>query len=234
MPERQRMGPAPARGASGPPALTAQRAALLEAVQHASGAVTTSALAAATGLHENTIREHLDALIARGLVRREPRKATGRGRPAMGYVAAERSEPDPRVQEYVGLATALAGHIARTSDDPASEAREAGRAWSGELDGLAPQPTPREARQRIVELFDELGFAPETDDDASCVALRRCPLLDAAERYPEVICAAHRGLAEGTIKRLGGDPAGVRLKPFAAPGACHLWLNESDEGPASG
>lgn len=234
MPDRQRMGPAPARGASGPPALTAQRAAVLEAVQHARGPVTTSALAAATGLHENTIREHLDALVARGFVRREPGKAAGRGRPAMGYVAAERSEPDPRVQEYVGLTTALAGHISRTSDDPVQEARAAGRAWSQELGDLEPQPTSRDARQRIVDLFDELGFAPETDGEIACVALRRCPLLDAAERYPEVICAAHRGLAEGTLERLGGDPAGVRLEPFAAPGACYLWLNGSDVAPPSG
>lgn len=228
------MGPAPARGASGPPALTAQRAALLEAVQHAREPVTTSELAGSTGLHENTIREHLDALVARGLLRREPRKAAGRGRPAMGYVAAERSEPDPRVQEYVGLTTALAGHISRTSDDPVREARETGRAWSQELPGLEPQPSGREARQRIVELFAELGFAPETSGEASCVALRRCPLLDAAQRYPEVICAAHRGLAEGTLERLGGDPASVRLEPFAAPGACYLSFTDPDVAPPSG
>ncbi len=197
---------------------------MLEAVQHASGPVTTSALALTTGLHENTIREHLDALAARGLIERQPGKPAGRGRPAMEYVAAERSEPDPRVAEYVGLTTALARHIARTSDDPAGEARAAGRAWAEELRGIEPEPDERRARERILAMFEQLGFDPDADEEVARIALRRCPLLDVAVEFPQVVCAAHRGLAEGVLERLGGDASQVRLQPFAAPGACHLWL----------
>ena len=93
--------------------------------------------------------------------------------------------------------------------------------------------------------MEDQGFDPA--DEGDHIALRRCPLLEAAQQHPEVVCAVHRGLvdallAPGDAADPGGDacsrpadsagahpPARYRaeLEPFAAPGMCRLRL-----GPA--
>ncbi|MBE7700297.1 helix-turn-helix domain-containing protein [Oerskovia sp. Sa1BUA8] len=89
------------------------------------------------------------------------------------------------------------------------------------------------ARHEVVDLLDRLGFAPQADDDAASVALTRCPLLEAAYRNPEVVCAVHLGLAQGALERLGAPREGTSLLPFAEPGACRLHLRPAD-GPPEG
>ncbi|MFZ5871716.1 MAG: helix-turn-helix transcriptional regulator [Actinomycetota bacterium] len=222
------LGPAPVRAAAGGTALSGQRAAILEQLQQQPGPATVATLAGELALHPNTVREHLDALVERGLALRERAPARGRGRPAWTYTAASGAvEPDARVREYAGLATALAGHLARTSSEPTAEALEAGRAWGRELAAAAaPEPpaSAAQARRKIVALLDGLGFAPEPDARATTAALRRCPLLDAARRYPDVVCSVHLGIVRGALDVYGGDPERTDLLPFSEPGACRLHL----------
>jgi len=173
------------------------------------------------------VREHLDALVDQGLVIRERGPARGRGRPAWRYAAA--GEPDPRVRDYAGLATALAGHLERVSPDPAADGLDVGREWGRELatgssaDAAAGGSTVR-ARHRVVGLLRELGFDPQADARATTVALRRCPLLDAARRHPQVVCQVHLGIVRGALEVYRGDPEPTELLPFAEPGACRLHL----------
>lgn len=218
------MGPAPARGGEGLPSLSQQRAMLLEALQRRDSVATVAGLAADLGLHTNTVREHLDALVERGLAVRERGRATGRGRPAWTYACASQHEPDVRVREYAGLTTALAGHIARTSSDPVTDALAAGQAWGRDLVDGQPSGSSTSARRRLVALLEQMGFDPRADRQARRVSLRRCPLLDAAVRNPQVICSVHLGMARGALEALGADPTRTRLHPFAEPGACHLTL----------
>jgi predicted ArsR family transcriptional regulator len=210
---------------------------VLELLQGRPSPVTIAEAARELGLHVNTVREHLVALVERGLAVREASAARGRGRPAWIYAASTRVvEPDPRVRDYAGLATALAAHIARTSPDPAADALEAGEAWGRELaqgrpaadSGSRPRARTAVARQEVVGLLGELGFDPLADGRATTVALRRCPLLDAARRHPEVVCQVHLGIARGALDTLGGDASGARLFPFAEPGACRLHLARRD------
>lgn len=188
--------------------------------------MTTAELAGTTGLHENTVREHLEALVARDVAVRARGATTGRGRPATTYEAAARSEPDPRVREYAALTSVLAGQLARISPDPAADGVAAGEQWAAELP-MADGDSDVEGilrRRRVVDLFSELGFDPVADEDAAEVKLRRCPLLDSAIKHPDVVCSVHLGLTRGTIARLGGDPDDVELVPFAEPGSCRLRL----------
>ncbi len=76
----------------------------------------------------------------------------------------------------------------------------------------------------MVELFDRLGFAPETGPRSTTVRLRRCPLLDAARANPEVVCNVHLGIVRGALAALGGEPEPSSLEAFAEPGACRLNL----------
>ncbi len=210
-------GPSPSRFDPAQPHLSPERARVLEAVQRRDSATSVGDIAHELALHENTARKHLDGLVDRGLISRTSGDAVGRGRPARSYSALPQStEPDARVREYVGLATALARHIAATSDDPRRDAIAAGEYWGADL-------VPAEITgTTLVSLLDDLGFAPEADSMGSSIALRRCPLLDAVHAEPVVVCAVHLGIARGVVAALGSDPEGITLEPFSEVGACRL------------
>ncbi len=108
------------------------RAAVLERLREAEIPLTVEALAAETGQHANTVREHLDALVSSGFAARSTASRSGRGRPASLYSAAT---ADPRPAGYAALAAALAGHIAATSNNPTAAGEQAGRQWAHVLAG---------------------------------------------------------------------------------------------------
>ncbi|OBG27298.1 transcriptional regulator [Mycobacterium alsense] len=217
------LGPEPTPVLQAPVALSGQRLRVLEYVR-AHSPVRVADTAVALDLHPNTVREHLDAIVGFGLVERASATAVGRGRPAVLYRASA-ADPTVAVRDYAGLATALAGHLARSSAQPERDARAAGVEWGRELIDESSEAGD-DARQSILKALDRLGFAPDVDsDDPRGIALRRCPLLDAARRYPTVVCQVHLGIVEGMLERLGVQrQAGLDLIPFAEPGACRLFL----------
>ena len=186
---------------------------------------TLAALVALSGLHANTVREHLDALVRAGLVRRRTEPPSGRGRPAWLYEATGRDAAES--PEYAGLAATLAAAIHRTSAQPTEDAIEAGREWGHQLAAArsaGPAKSATAARREAVNLHDDIGFAPRADARAATVRLTRCPLLEAAHRYPDVVCGVHLGLVRGALEEYGADTDGTDLLPFAEPGACRLHL----------
>lgn len=204
--------------------LTEPRATLLEVLQRQPDPVSIDAVVEKTGRHPNTVREQLNWLVDAGLVARTKAPAEGRGRPAWLYfVPGERPEED----EYAELAAALAWQVADTSAHPSEEGRRAGRRWGEEIcqrQGIAPKGNARQGRAVTVEVMEQLGYAPDPDDRLDKVMLRRCPLLQAAHQFPEVVCSTHLGLVETVAARAGADPDRVDLVPFAEPGACRLRL----------
>jgi predicted ArsR family transcriptional regulator len=216
------LGPRAGRG-SGP--LSDSRLRILERLRDQPEPVTQAALVVATGLHENTVREHLDGLLGRGLVRRFKATPTGRGRPAWLYEAIG----EQTTSDYASLAAVLAATIAHTSDNPRQDAIQAGEEWGRELarsrTGGRVAAGASEARDDVVDLLAGLGFGPHADrQDASVIRLTRCPLLEAAHRTPQVVCAVHLGIVRGALEERGASPAGTSLTPFAEPGACLLVL----------
>ena len=202
---------------------------------------TVSALTALTRQHPNTIREHLDGLVNDRLAIRARAPARGRGRPAWLYSAAPGIGSEPGAGEYAGLASALAAQIVRTSRRPFADSIEAGRNWGRELVrqdtlvaasggpvlGSTTAPSAIAARREVVSLLEKLGFAPTADARSAVVKLRRCPLLEAAHQYPEVVCGVHLGIVRGVLDELGADSDRTEctaLQPFSEPGACRLDL----------
>jgi predicted ArsR family transcriptional regulator len=215
------LGPAPTPVLGVAVALSGQRLRALEYVRTRSP-VRIADAAAALDLHPNTIREHLDALVELGLVERSTAGARGRGRPATLYQAAA-ADPAVAVRDYASLATVLAGHLSRTSAHPERDARAAGREWGRELADESGQ-TDDDPRDAVLQALTRLGFAPD-DEGTAGIALHRCPLLDAARRYPVVVCQVHLGIVDGMFERMGAHGrAGIGLSPFAEPGACRLFL----------
>lgn len=202
-------------------------AGVLASLEEHDGPLTVVALAERLGQHPNTLREHLDALVAAGLAERSRAVASGRGRPAWLYAAVPASEDGSR--EYAGLATALAMQLAHTSENPRAEAAAAGQAWGARLAGATrPRPgTSAAIRRGVVDVLDELGFAPEADSRTTTVRLPRCPLLEAAREQPEVVCSVHLGIVRGAMSTWGAEADGIQLVPFAEPGACLLHLTDT-------
>lgn len=218
-------GPLPGSGAHRDP-LSRQRRGVLQYLRGQSGPVTATALAQVCALHVNTVREHLDALVDDGLANRERSAPAGRGRPAWRYRARPPQESPAR--QYAGLAAVLAARIARTSDDPRGDALAAGEDWGRVLtDGQEPSTDPREARERVLNLLGEIGFAPEADAEARRARLPRCPFVETAREHPGVICGVHEGLARAALAALSPTPQQVELLPFAEPHACRLHLDTS-------
>ena len=65
--------------------LSPQRWRVLVALHDSGSACTVAQIAALLGLHANTARTHLDALVDAGLARRQRVPPHGRGRPASSY-----------------------------------------------------------------------------------------------------------------------------------------------------
>ena len=223
--EKISLGPLPPRPPTGR-ALSPSRAALLETLRGRPEPVGLADLVVETGLHRNTVREHMDALIDEGLVARHRAPAEGRGRPAWLY-AATFGPQGTAGNEYAGLAAALATMLERTSEAPAEAGAEAGFEWGRRLAEEAGEPAGRTgaaARRQVVEIFERMGFAPQSDRRSVEVLLTRCPLLEAAHESPTVVCSVHLGIVRGAMSAYGHDGSASELHPFSDPGACHLRL----------
>lgn len=204
------------------------------------GEHTVGELAAATGLHENTTREHLQRLVADGFAQRTPERRTVRGRPRMVYraVSADDLRSDPQAQRRleesiarVALTRVLLEGYGRDVPSPRDAAEDAGRAMA-EHAGLRPVPGPDAAGASALDRqldaleghLDRLGFDPELDRSTMRFHLYRCPFLDLAHARPEVVCHVHLGLAKGVLDAVPGPVAAARLLPFVGPEHCVLEL----------
>lgn len=188
---------------------------MLRTVEAQPTAVTIVALTRALGLHENTVRGHLEQLHADGYLTREASTAGGRGRPAWLW----RATTSPPGSAYAGLATTLAKTLAATSPEPVGAARAAGLSWGAEIAGA--QGEGGAPRTSVIEAMAHHGFDPV--ERGADVVLRQCPLIEAATAHPEIVCAVHQGLVDGVL-RARGETGTSRLLPFTAPGECMLHL----------
>jgi predicted ArsR family transcriptional regulator len=208
------------------------RRAVLEALRRSGDEVDAAQLAAEVGRHVSTVRQHLELLARSGVVSRRVEQRTVRGRPRVLYAATTAREPD----DGDGMmAMMLASQLAQ-GDDPAGQAELAGRRWGRALvqrdDGrTASGSTSRAAdvgatTQRIVDLFDEVGFAPQARPErhGTVIELNRCPFLHVAQAHPEVACSLHLGLLRGALESLGSPVRADRLEPFVTPTLCRAHL----------
>ncbi len=181
------------------------------------------------GVHPNTVRFHLDALVRQGLVERRLEARSGPGRPRT--VHAVRPGMDRAgTREYRLLARMLLSHLAAAGPDARESAMETGREWGRFLMDPPPpfqQPTAARSAERLVALLDDLGFAPaaEGHDDGTGevptrIRLRHCPFLELAEEYGQLVCPLHLGLMQGALAELKAPLTATGLEPFAEPDSC--------------
>ncbi|MDN5854776.1 MAG: helix-turn-helix domain-containing protein [Actinomycetia bacterium] len=205
-----------------------RRRAIVDVLTTTSEPQTITDIADRLAVHGNTVRFHLDALIADGLAERVDGVATGPGRPAAAYRAVRRMDPaGPRM--YQMLAGVLASLVSELPDNTAAAVR-AGRTWGAhaitsvpQADGASGQPEIA----RLVRLLADTGFEPHTDEhDSQTIELRHCPFLEIAYDRREVICPIHLGLMQGALNTMNAPTTVDRLEPFAQPDRCIAHLRQ--------
>jgi predicted ArsR family transcriptional regulator len=166
------------------------------------------------GLHPNTARFHLEALVDAGLATRATQARTVPGRPSLAYQAAGSGAPGHR--RYRLLAEMLASLIVGMLPEPGEAAAQAGREWGRYL---TERPAPFHG---LAAILAEAGFAPEAVADGAGyqLRLRQCPFREVAEAHQEVVCQLHLGLMQGVLDEMRAPVAADRLRPFAEPGLC--------------
>lgn len=201
-------------------------------------------VATALGLHPNSARFHLEALVEEGLAERHEEERTSPGRPRVLYVASAHAAPD-EASGYRELAEVLTEALTTPAATPAEAAEAAGAVRGAHLarsegPGARPATPPARApRGRgpgtlsaagvVVEQMARLGFESRATRtaDGSRVDITPCPFLDLVRTRGEVICAVHRGLVRGTLAELAPGVSLERLVPFADPHRCVVELRSA-------
>ena len=213
-----------------------RRVAVLDALRASDDPLGVTELADRLGIHPNTVRFHLDALVTQGLVDRRLEEPSGRGRPRTVHAPRPGMDRGGR-REYRLLAKILLGQLTSTNVNAGAAAEDAGRAWGRYLIEQIPpfhQTGAAEATQRLTAMMTDLGFAPEPSGDASDrIRLRHCPFLELAEEYSPTLCPLHLGLMQGALTEIRAPITATRLEPFAEPGACLVHLGPTHD-PAAG
>lgn len=210
-----------------------RRREVLGVLRSAKGPLGVVDVAQRIGVHPNTVRFHLDTLVAEGAVQPRVEEPAGPGRPRTVY--APRPGMDRSgTRSYRLLAQVLVSRLAATGPDAGSAARKAGREWGRYLIEPMPpfrRPTAAESAERLTALLADLGFAPVPEPaagsaDADCggaparIRLHHCPFLELAEEYGQVVCSVHLGLMQGALAELDSPLTASGLQPFAEPDSC--------------
>lgn len=188
-------------------------------------------LAETVGLHPNTIREHLMALVKEGLVTRVKASASGRGRPRDLFTAAAPTAGERRVQgasagdlrDYV--LWILASSHGQDASRARQTAREMGRAWGEEARSRSGVDPAEPTHSLVARALEGLGMEPSIGAGGDAVDIGACPVADLAREYPDVMCGVHGAMLEGFC----GASDTVTLLPFHGPLMCQVRVRDRAE-----
>ena len=170
---------------------------------------TVAELVDATGLHPNTVREHLQRLIDDGYVVSTPEHRTTRGRPRVLYSAADGVTSRSAVQRRRVRAAAERGDLMRR---------------------VIPGPTPEldtAALHQIDALVEDLvdaGFDPLVDEDELTVELTPCAHASVQAAHREVLCSVHLGIMQSVLSAADGPLSVDGMRSSCDPRECVVQL----------
>ncbi|WP_337001886.1 MULTISPECIES: helix-turn-helix transcriptional regulator [unclassified Microbacterium] len=177
------------------------------------GELSIGELCEATGLHPNTVREHLQRLIEGGYVIPSIEHRTTRGRPRTLYSAATgvpgASSPVARDK---AKAAARRGDLMRSMLPDA--ATDLGREATYQLDAL-------------VEHLEESGFEPVFDDQRLTVDLSPCPHAAGRPEDRPLLCRVHLELMQGVLNEAGGPLEAECVRDAVLPSDCTVQLRDT-------
>ncbi len=182
--------------------------------------VTVAQIVEFTGLKSNTVRGHLDILIATGVLARKAADSFGRGRPRWLYYGAPAD-----FSPYQVLADALSVQLA-TAADPAVAIAAAER-WAHTLPRLAPAQSPDEAVNEATQALNDLGFHATATELGDAISITQCPYADLVAEHP-IICDIHGALLNQLLDQTGQEVSMDSLEVWARKGMCIARLNRPD------
>lgn len=175
-------------------------------------ALTIGELCDATGLHPNTVREHLQRLIEGGYVIQASEHRTTRGRPRTLYSAATgAADASSPIARNKAKAAAARGDLLRRVLPASASASALGRDATYQLDAL-------------IEHLEESGFEPVVDDEQLTVDLSPCPHAAGRAEDRPMLCTVHLGLMQGVLTEAGGPLAAEAVRTTALPADCTVQL----------
>jgi predicted ArsR family transcriptional regulator len=186
--------------------------------------MTVQMIVEATGLHANTVRGHLDVLLAGDLISREPAESPGRGRPKWLYRAVT-----PKASPFQFLAQALTVQLARA--DSAEFADEAAERWSQALPDLPVAKSPDEAVSETTDALNRLGFHATASPVGDAISVTQCPYAALVDDNP-VICDIHTALVVRVLDQTGQPVTLDSMDIWARRGMCVARLNRPDIAPS--
>lgn len=191
------------------------RRRVLAHLQEVADPLGSDTLATALGLHANTVRFHLDALIRDGLVRRLLDRQGRQGRPRVLYSAAPEG-PSVSDLPFRALAETLLAFV-RDHDDVLSP-EAIGESWGRSMVGDSAE-TSIEA---LVDEVNRLGLTSRltTDEVGELVEIVRCPFRDLTVGGDQTVCRIHLGMLRGYLSAGDAEHTVTELRPWVGPELC--------------
>ena len=199
------------------------RAQIRHLIETAEEPVSVEWLCSRTDLHPNTVRGHLEVLLAAGQIARAPGRREGRGRPPMLYRAV-----GPESPIYQELVTALVAELG-DSTEPALIDDAADR-WAEVVDHSGSAQSIDEALEQAAKALNQLGFSAHVSSVGDTITLGSCPYAALIREQP-VICDIHTALLRELLARTGQPVAVKDMQVWAAPGICRTHLHRPDRQP---
>ena len=203
---------------------SSSRAQLLATLQATDAEFSIEDLSHETGLHVNTIRAHLDVLVAGGHVERIHGAPKGRGRPPFAFRAAEGAR-----SPFDDLARTLSDAL-----DFANEpelARSTAERWAAKLGPLPSADTPDEAVEHAVETLRTVGFSAEASTIGDSITIGNCPYATLIADHP-VICDIHTELLATVLHASNQGVEVEAMDVWVKPTLCRARLIRPDMSPA--
>lgn len=167
-------------------------------------------LSRATGLHENTLRDHLRVLETEGFIRSELEHTGGRGRPRSLFSPVRGDDPSDEAERRI------------------AEAKRQGDLLRRVLPAETTSGLSEDALHQIDALYqhlDDVGLEPDIDEGELVVELNPCPFHSLVEDNREVACRVHEELIRTVLHRAGGPVELAQLLPYTTPQSCHVHLS---------
>lgn len=200
------------------------RTRVLRVLREADAPLGAAEVADRLGVHTNSARFHLEALVGSGMVERAAEDRSARGRPKVLYAVS------PRLPAEDGgwreLATILTQALTTPAASPALAAEVAGeahgRALAAAAAGTRTDGAGAAAPVVVADGLRRLGFESSAHPTRAGgrIDIRPCPFLGLARTHGDVVCGVHRGLLSGMLAELDPSLTLDRLEPFAGPDLC--------------
>lgn len=174
-----------------------------------------------TGLHTNTLRDHVRVLSAEGIIRSDVEHRGTRGRPRALYYPMDAGVENEAANTRIAAAKKHGDLLRRVMPDtePSPELN---------LDQNAVHQL-----DALYEHLDEVGLDPHLAENDLEVALRPCAFHSLVASHREALCRVHEGLIREVLSRAGGPVEIDRLLPLVTDHRCELMLKLAPAAPSA-